>query len=166
MPYPPPPPEGHYRGRPHEPDPAGDTRRAAAGRALSPPDGWHTHPSWARAHRTIGGRRVHASDLRTWSPRTYCGHRVPGDAQAVTEPTTSTCGPCWTATADEATDSWTVLVSIPESKLALRLAPDGTLTRRRVHAALIATRSRAERIAAEITADPEQPGVTARAARF
>lgn len=165
MRYPSPPPEGRYTGRPRTPDPAGDARRAATGREQSPQDGWRSHPSWQRDHRIAGGRRVFSRDGGTWSARTYCGYLVPADAEAVAEPTSSTCGACWTATLDDRC-SWTVLVTVPESQVAFRLTPDGRLTRRRVHAAQIQTRSRALRIAEEITADPEQQGVTARAARF
>ena len=63
---------------------------------------------------------------------------------------------------------YTILVSVPESKTALRLAPDGTLTRRKIHAAKVEGRARAEEIARSINEGPKniEAGITARVREF
>jgi hypothetical protein len=66
------------------------------------------------------------------------------------------------------TESFTVFVRFAGEKTARRLTPDGGTTRRRVHAALIDSRSKADPIAIECQEylDRHHPGSTAWAASF
>jgi hypothetical protein len=84
------------------------------------------------------------------------GEQTPADAGASVDQPGNTTG---------RDGFYSVLVRMPGAATALRLRPDGGLTRRRVHAVML-SRARAEQIAAQITADTAHPGVTARAVRL
>jgi len=66
----------------------------------------------------------------------------------------------------EKTPTWTILFQEPEitGKTAMRLCPDGTLTRRAIFAAMFKDRPRALEIAAELR--EQYPAATVKVRRF
>jgi hypothetical protein len=63
---------------------------------------------------------------------------------------------------------WAVFVRFADEKTARRMTPDGGTTRRRIHAAQIATKQRAEQVAGECQTylDEHHPGSSAWAGPF